>query len=255
MAENYGDALAQEIAKRVGPPVDTYSDLALISADSKPHGQRRLVLDTMSEYVYDINADAWVAPGSGGSGPLVWAEWTDPVAADAAGLKAATATVASPVTVLAAALLAPGKAALLAYPRNVTFTTAGVTPSDAPATATITGTDVDDAVLVETVNLAQTATIAAGVKAFKTIVSIAYPAADGTGATVAIGFGAVFGLPTMPEVRAGAVVVNKEIANGAIVTNGVFVVPATSPPYGTYAPNSAPDGSKDYAVQYEQDNA
>lgn len=255
MAENYGDLLAQEVAKRVGPPVATFADLASISADSKPDGQRRLVLDTMSEYVYDLGADAWVAPGAGGSGPFVWAEWTDPIAANTAGLKAATATVASPVTVLAAALLAPGLAALAAYPRNVTFTTAGSTASDAPATATITGTDVDDNALTETVNLSQSAATASGVKAFKTIVSIAYPAADGTGATVAIGFGSVFGLPTLPKVRAGAVVVNKEIAAGSIVTNGTFVVPATSPPYGTYAPNSAPDGSKDYAVQYEQDNS
>jgi hypothetical protein len=103
------------------------------------------------------------------------------------------------------------------------------------------------------VTLAQTATIAAGVKAFKTIVSIAYAAGDGTGATIAIGYGAVFGLAKKAKVRAGAVAVVKEYVAGAIVTNGVFATPTTSPPYGSYAPNTAPDGANDYAVRYERD--
>lgn len=183
--------------------------------------------------------------------PLAVDEWTNAVAPDAAGLKTATATTVAPATVLAAGLLAPGIAALLAYPRNVTFTTAGVTPADAPATAVITGTDINDAPLEETVNLAQTATIAEGAYAFKTITSIVYAAADGTAATVAIGFGKKFGF-TKPIVRRGGTVgVVQEIANGAVVATGTFVNASTGAPNGTYSPSTDPDGTKDYAVYYE----
>lgn len=178
-------------------------------------------------------------------------EITNPATADAAGLLAATATVASAVTVTS--FLAGGVAALAAYPRNVTFTTAGGTPADAPATAVITGTDVDGAALTETVNLAQTATIASGVKAFKTITSVVYAAADGTDATVSIGFGNVFGLPKKAKVRAGTLNVICEINANAIATNGTFVVPATGAPHGTYTPNTAPNGTRDYCLTYELD--
>lgn len=185
--------------------------------------------------------------------PIDCYEMTNPVAAVANGLHAATATTVAVQTLLTANLVAGGIAALLAYPRNVTFTTAGTTPADAPANAVITGTDIDGNALTETVTLAQTATIANGVKAFKTITSIVYAAGDGTGATIAVGFGAVFGLPTKPQARAGGIGVVAEIQDGAEPTAGTFTTPTTSPPYGTWAPNSAPDGAKDYALYYERD--
>lgn len=109
-------------------------------------------------------------------------------ATSAAGLKAATATVASVVTVLAADLLTAGKAVLAANPRKVTFATAGATPADAPANVVITGTDVNDAVISETLSLAQTAATVTSVNRYKTITSLVYPAADGTGATIAVGY-------------------------------------------------------------------
>ncbi len=180
-------------------------------------------------------------------------EWTDPAAAAAAGLKVATATSVAVQTVLTAGLLAPGIAALLAYPRNVTFTTAGGTAADAPATVVITGTDIADAALTETVTLAQTATIASGVKAFKTITSIVYAAGDGAGGTIAIGFGQVFGLSKKAKSRAGRVAVIQEVAAGSVVTTGTFVAAATAPPYGTYSPSTAPNAANDYAVTYERD--
>lgn len=186
-----------------------------------------------------------------GAGDRTVDEWTDPLAAAAAGLKAATATVASVVALTAADLLTAGKNELLARPRNVTFTTAGGTAADAPANAVIVGTDINGDALTETVTLAQTATISEGVKAFRTITSITYPAADGTNATVSIGFGNKFGLRRKAKTRAGAVNRGTEISAGTFVTNGTLVVAETSPPHGTYTPNSAPDGSKDYALEYE----
>lgn len=188
-----------------------------------------------------------------GTNPIRVQEFTNPVAADAAGLEIATATTVAPRTVTS--FLAGGVAALAAFPRNITFTTAGTTPADAPATAVVTGTDVDGNALTETVTLAQTATIASGAKCFKTVTSVAYAAADGTDATVAIGFGAVFGLAKKAKVRAGAVAVLAEFAAGSKVTNGVFATPTASPPNGSYAPNTAPNGTNDYAVFVERDMA
>ena len=186
-----------------------------------------------------------------GTNPLCVQEWTDPVAAAAAGLEAATATTVAPRTVTT--FIAGGKTALAAHPRNITFTTAGTTPADAPATAIITGTDINDTAMTETVSLAQTAAKVEGVKCFKTITSVAYAAADGTGATVSIGFGAVFGLAKKAKVRAGLLNVLNEIEAGVKVTTGTYVSPATSAPNGSYAPATAPNGTRDYAVTFEKD--
>lgn len=180
-------------------------------------------------------------------------ELTNPLAAAAAGLKAATATVTSTVSLTAADLLTAGKDELAARPRNITFTTAGVTPANAPATATVTGTDVNGDAITETITLAQTATIAEGAKAFKTITAIDYPAGDGTAATVSIGYGNKFGLSRKARTRAGAVMRGTEISAGSVVTNGTLVVAATGLPNGTYTPNTAPDGANDYAIAYETD--
>jgi hypothetical protein len=174
-------------------------------------------------------------------------EFTNPAAGGAAVLKAATATTVAPATVLAAALLAPGLAILAAQPRNLTFTTAGGTAADAPATAVITGTR-NGVAQTETVNLAQTAATATGVKLWSTITSIAYAAADGTGATVSIGIGDALPLTKTPKSRAGLVSAVREIAIGVVVTTGTLSATNKS-----YTPASSPDGAKDYAVYYEYD--
>jgi hypothetical protein len=185
--------------------------------------------------------------------PIDCYEMTNPVAANAAGLHAATASSVAVQVLLTSDLIAGGVAALLAFPRNVTFTTAGGTAADAPATATIVGTDIDGNALTEVVNLAQTATIANGVKAFRTITSITYAAGDGAGATIAVGFGAVFGFPTKVQARASGIGVVAERTDGTVPTAGTFATPTTSPPYGSFAPNTAPDGAHDYAIFYERD--
>jgi len=173
-------------------------------------------------------------------------EYTNPAAAAPAGLEAAAATTVAPRTVTT--FLAPAVAALLAFGRNVTFTTAGATPANAPATALVTGTDIDDAVQTETVTLAQTATIATGVKIFKTVRSVVYAAADGTAATVAIGFGDLLGMSKKIKARAGLTAAVKEIAVGAVVTTGTFDATNRS-----YLPATLADGTRDYCLYYEYD--
>jgi hypothetical protein len=112
-------------------------------------------------------------------------------AAAPAALKAATATVASPVTVLAAGLLTPGLDQLADYPAQITFTTAGVTPADAPATVTVVGLDEDGAAQTMTAfALSQIAGAVTTAEHWSAITSITYPSADGTDATIAIGIAA-----------------------------------------------------------------
>lgn len=113
-------------------------------------------------------------------------------------LEAATATQVAPRTV--SSFLSTGVIALAAIPRPLAFLVGGTTPAHAPATATITGTDENDAVLQETVSLPTTAAgarragAACSRKAFKTITQVVYSAGGGTGATVAIGFGLIPGV-------------------------------------------------------------
>lgn len=175
-------------------------------------------------------------------------EFTNPGTSTSNNLKAATATVASPVTLAKSDLLSGGLSILAAAPRNLIFTTAGGTAADAPATATITGKGPNGEAQTETVNLAQTAAAATGVKLWTDITSIAYPAADGTGATIAIGVGKAMYLSKMPKARAGLAKAFLEIVAGAVVTNGVFDATNQS-----YTPNTAQEGSNDYAVYYEYD--
>lgn len=111
------------------------------------------------------------------------------LAADTDGLLVATATTVGVQTYLTADLDAAGIALIATYARKVSFTTSGVTPADAPATATIVGTDYLGAAQTEIVNVPQTATTAFSAGAYKTIISITYSAGQGTAALVAIGIG------------------------------------------------------------------
>lgn len=115
-------------------------------------------------------------------------------------LEAATASQVAPRTV--SSFLAAGEEALAEAPRPIAFLVAGATPSHAPATATITGTDENDDALVEVVTLLiPTATsrgAACSENAFKTITQIAFSAGTSTGATIAIGFGL---LPSVGDLR------------------------------------------------------
>lgn len=82
-------------------------------------------------------------------------------------------------------------------PRNITATTDGTAGDIKPVQVTITGTNYDDEVITEDLPVftENNKTTVAGAKAFKSITSISIPAHDGTGATTAIGFGEVLGLP------------------------------------------------------------
>jgi hypothetical protein len=111
--------------------------------------------------------------------------------AAAASLLALTASSVAPQIYTDGDLIAGGVTQVNDYPSYITFTTdAAGTPSDAPATATIAGTNFDTELAdTDVVNISQIAGTATATKRF--IVdgdfSITYSAGDGTGAQISIG--------------------------------------------------------------------
>jgi hypothetical protein len=188
-----------------------------------------------------------------GDARIARASYVDPAAAGGATLKTATATTVAPQTLLAADLIPAGLTAIRTHPRRIRFTTAGATPANAPAEAVITGKDVKGDVLTETVSIAQTATTADSTKFFADITSIAYGAADGAAATVAVGFTDALGFPFEPEVVGGGVAMLRELTDGAVPgTASTLITPASGAPFGGFTPNSVPNASRDYHVWIER---
>ena len=200
---------------------------------------------------YPPGVSAWAALQI----PLRQQTFTNLAAADDDAIKTVIATTTSTATYTGAALNGAIGAGAVSPPRNITVTTAGGTPADAPATATITGTAIDGSAQTEVINVGQTATTVAGAKAFATATSIALTAGQGTDATLTFGTGNIIGLDSKLRDVGGASNggVIKEVANTTVVTNGVFVLPATSGPFGTYAPNAIPNGTNDYTIVYMVD--
>jgi len=162
-----------------------------------------------------------------------------PAAADADGVCASQAGTADTAMTINGAL-ASGGVATFDVPRNV------VAAWTTTATLTVTGTDVDGNTIVET---SASGTAMAGKKAFKTITSVV-PSANITGATV--GSGDVFGLPVFLDNVTNVI---KEVEDGAAATAGTLVAgdtavatATTGDVRGTYDPNSAADGSKEFEL-------
>lgn len=165
--------------------------------------------------------------------------YENPPAASATAVEAATATSTGTRTV----------SFTFSEPRQLLFTVAGDTPADAPPDCAIVGEGWDARPLSETRSIPQTATTAASVNFYKKG-TITYAAGQGTGATVAIGTTAKLGLKDKPLEAGGSILVLSEIAAGSVATNGTFETPTTAPPFGSYSPNSAADGARDYALAF-----
>lgn len=137
------------------------------------------------------------------------------------------------------------------HARRVTITSTANAAFTA-VTMTIVGTDVDGNALEDTIlTTAGGGATDSSSAAFATVTSITLPAQGGAGATFQIGFSAGLGLSKPLKAREGVNVVLREHAAGSLVTNGTFVLPASAEPYGLYTPNTAPNGTNDYAIFYE----
>lgn len=145
---------------------------------------------------------------------------------------------------------ATGGVATLDVPRNVTLTVA--TTNQSGVTFTVTGTDEYGETMVETITGPNANTVS-GLKAFKTVTSVANSAAIATNG-VSVGFGDVLGLP----IYIGNVdQVVAQFEGNAKPTGGTVVIglsPLTKPTAtnadvrGTYDPNSACDGAKAFSL-------
>lgn len=216
----------------------------------KPHLARRKRFGGIPAEVRNLSDTLSTQLGNQ-SAVVTTAVFTNPPAANATAFLTATATVATATSYEDTALDGTVGDGALDPPRQVVATVAGGTPADAPATATVTGLDVDGNALTETLTLPQTATTVTGTKCFAQVTKIEMPAADGTDATVSFGTGAVLGLKVSPMVLGTAPVgIMAETYDGAVVTNGVMVGAATHAPHGSYSPNTAANGTHDYALAY-----
>jgi hypothetical protein len=183
--------------------------------------------------------------------PITVDDYVNPPTADVDAIKTAFASQVAPVTYTGAQLTGVVGAAAMAIPRNITVTTgAGGTPADVPANLTVTGTYQGRA-QTETIAISQTAATVAGTKPFDVVTSLALDAGQGTGGTLEVGFGAGLGLTKTPKARASSATVPfREITNAAVPGTG-----GTISTDKLYVPNTAPNGTNDYAVYYEYDPA
>lgn len=121
----------------------------------------------------------------------------------------------------------------------------------------ITGTDITGGNQTEawSVTAGGTTKTFTGKKAFKTVTSVSETiAADASGNTVVIGTGDVLGFSNQSAIASPL----KELVDGAVVTNGVFLARSAvtgEDPRGSYAPNSIPNGVRVYRVYYLVDDA
>lgn len=142
------------------------------------------------------------------------------------------------------------------YGRNVTVTASG-TPN-ATVTCTVTGKDYLGQTMTESFTIASGATTGTGLKAFKTVTSIAHDGNASAAVTGTAGFGDVLGLPYK------TIKVLSEEADGAIEgTLGTLVTPVltdpqtatTGDPRGTYNPQTTLDGSTEITITAIFDNS
>jgi len=128
------------------------------------------------------------------------------------------------------------------YPRNITATTAGTADDISAVSAIITGTDMADEVITETLPVftVNSGSKVEGDKAFKTITSIYVPAMDGVGATIAVGWGDIFGLPFQ---KAAHHHIDTFFENVKESTAPTFTASATVLSSNTFDLDSTPDGS------------
>lgn len=162
-----------------------------------------------------------------------------PLTADADGVSASQSITAGTPALINGAL-ASGGVATFDVPRNVVAAWTGT------AVMTVTGTDEYGNVVVES---SASGITMAGKKAFKTVTAVNV-SANVTLATV--GSGDVFGLPVyLPNI---AFVLN-EIQDAAVATAGTIVAgvssvatATTGDVRGTYDPNAAADGSKNFSL-------
>lgn len=130
-----------------------------------------------------------------------------------------------------------------AVPRNITATSGGTSGDIGAVQVTVTGTNYKGEAISETLPVftANSATTVSGAKAFKTVTSISIPAHDGLGATTAIGWGDIFGLPYLLEADEQVIAKLFDKATDA----GTITPDADEIEKNVFAVAGTPNGAKD----------
>ena len=184
--------------------------------------------------------------------PTYIEEWTNPPAADDDYYLGATATSASPVVLtLVGANLDPPRPCMITSTAHAHFT--GVTAVVAGYVKSADGTGLvaatENLPLTNGGNAADQTTTC-----WVTPPVVTIPGQGGTSGSYKVGFGAPMGLGKKAKTRAAKPFVIAQSAAGTVfATNGTFNPATTHAPNGSYSPDSAPDGARDYALQYELD--
>lgn len=186
---------------------------------------------------------------------LVLDLWTDPATADVDGYKAAFTAPATATTYSGSDFDGAIGQGSVDFARNVTITgVTGLGEALVEKSAVIIGYDIEGQLRSETLTIstggqgASDNTTYSGTVAFKSLYSVYIPA-DGSGSPgdYSIGFGNVLGL-TKPLTQGG--IIQEFVNNAGPGVAGTWAVSSSSGPNGTYTPNSAPNGARDYLIIY-----
>lgn len=169
--------------------------------------------------------------------------WTNPVAASASNIKLAAAISNSAATTITVFSAQPDVA------RNIQLTPTGTTANVGAGTAVVTGTNIFGKTISENFTIASTqSTATVGLKAFRTVSSVVFPQATGTGVTLNIGVGSKLGVRRCLT-NAGDYVMS-EFGGAYDATRGTLANSATAVESNTFVDNSAVDGAHNVDLFY-----
>jgi hypothetical protein len=169
---------------------------------------------------------------------------------------ATTAVLAATATVVVGRTLNSGNATITNpdVPRALTITAAGTAADIAAGDVVITGTNVQGKTIVENFTMANDlAGTVTGIQAFKTVTSIVFPAADGTGATISVGTSNKLGVnhPLFPG-KTSVVVLSQSAVDATPLQQAVptVVTDGEQVEYNLITPATTPNGSTFLTIAY-----
>lgn len=167
--------------------------------------------------------------------------WVDAAAVAAANLKALTASSSSVATTITG-ISSPD------YARKISVTPGGTTADVKAGSYVLTGTDIRDQVITDTLTFADNDTVKqVSVKAFKTVTSLLVPIQDGNGATFSVGVEDAMGLD---RCMSDAAVIDAYIDGVRETTAATVTFHATDISKNTVDPNTALNAARDLAVVF-----
>lgn len=168
-----------------------------------------------------------------------------------------TAVLAATATVVAGRTLTADNATITQpdVPRALTITTGGTTADIAAGDVVITGTNVEGKIIVENFTMADNLNgTVTGIQAFKSVTSIVFPAADGTGATIAVGTSNKLGVNhrLVPGKTSVGVISDADIDGNNPVQQAqpTVVTDAEQVEYNLVTPATTPNGTTFLVIYY-----